>query len=786
MRTVCLFCSLVFWTGIYYAQENSARIFGKVLSENQEELSDAYLFIKDNGKYTTTDENGNFELNVHPGNYELTVSVLGYEELVKSVQIEAGNQKEINFILSEDLGMTLDNVFLNVKSKLSEVKESSFNVVALNAENLHNTSLDISETLDKVSGVRVRRTGGTGSDYNVLLNGFSGKHVKFFIDGVPMEGFNAAFQLNNIPVNIAKRIEVYKGVVPISFGADALGGAVNIVTSDGGKQNFIDASYSYGSFNTHKSFLNAAYTGDSGFTARFTAYQNYSDNDYKVKADIVNLETQQFTGDIRSVRRFHDRYRNYSIGGKVGFVNTSFANELLLGFTFADVYDEIQHPAYMKIAFGEKYTTAQTLMPSLTYRKRNLFTENLDLSLSANYSFGDAKDIDDSYRRYNWLGEYIITDSPGEFNYAKNHYKDHNGSVNFNLSYLLKEKHRFTINNVLNSFWRKNRDDAEPKPEDKYPTETLKNIAAFAYQFNPNDRLSLSGFSKYYLNRIKRYADPNANGDFQHLTKSTTDIGYGLAASYFLLDNLQLKTSYEKAYRVPTGRELFGAGNDFDLGNPDLKSESSNNYNFGLTYSWEIAPKHQLNLEGSLIYRDIKDFIRMVPDPGNGVLKPGNEAKVENRGFDVGLNYNYDKLFSLETNLTYQNIRNRLKYRSGKEVVSTIYNDLIPNIPYLYGNANLSFYFQDVFEKKDNFTVGYNLQYIHEFDYGYESYGGIKIPSQITHDISANYSFGEGRYHLSIAARNILDEDLYDNFSLQKPGRNFSVKIRYFLNRFNN
>lgn len=50
---------------------------------------------------------------------------------------------------------------------------------------------------------------------------------------------------------MAERIEVYKGVVPISLGGDALGGAVNIVT----KQNmrkYIDASYSIGSFNTHK------------------------------------------------------------------------------------------------------------------------------------------------------------------------------------------------------------------------------------------------------------------------------------------------------------------------------------------------------------------------------------------------------------------------------------------------------------------------------------------------------------------------------------------------------
>lgn len=781
MRFFCFFFFFICY-GVLFSQEQQIKIYGKILSENKEGVSDAYVYLKNSSFYTISDADGNFELKITPGKYEFFVSKLGYEEVSQSFDIQ--QEKEINFTLTPDEGMTLDNVYLNVKSKLNQVKESSFNVVALNTENFHNSSLDISETLDKVSGVRVRRTGGTGSDYNVMLNGFSGRHVKFFINGMPMEGFNAAFQLNNIPVNLAKRIEVYKGVVPISFGADALGGAVNIVTSDGGRQNFLDASYSFGSFNTHKTFINAAYTARSGFTARFNAFQNYSDNNYKVDADILDLENYQFTGEVRKIRRFHDRYKNYSFGGQIGFVNTTFANELLVGFTFSDVYDEIQHPAYMKIAFGEKYTTSKSFMPNFIYRKRNLFIDNLDLSVSANYNYGQSKNIDDSYRRYNWLGEYIITDSPGEFRYSKNHFKDQNTSINTNLSYSLKEKHLFSFNNVLNNFWRKNNDEAEPKPEDQFPTETLKDIVALGYQFKPDEKFSISAFSKYYFNRVKSFADPTSSGNFQHISKTTTDLGYGAAASYFLLDNLQIKSSFEKAYRVPTGRELFGAANDFDLGNPDLKSESSQNLNMGVSYSLKVAPKHQINLEGSFIYRDIRDFIRMVPDPNNGVLKPGNEAKVKNYGWDMSLVYVFDQLFSWETNFTYQDLRNYLKYRSGKDVVSTIYKDRMPNIPYLYANSNLNFYFKDVFEKQDHLSVGYDIQYIHKFDYSYESYGGRKIPTQFVHDLLATYSFGAGRYNISLSARNIFDKNLYDNFSLQKPGRNFSVKFRYFLNQF--
>lgn len=78
--------------------------------------------------------------------------------------------------------------------------------------------------------MKIRESGGVGSDMAVTMDGFSGKHVKVFIDGVPQEGVGSSFGLNNIPVNFADRIEVYRGVVPVGFGADAIGGVINIVT----------------------------------------------------------------------------------------------------------------------------------------------------------------------------------------------------------------------------------------------------------------------------------------------------------------------------------------------------------------------------------------------------------------------------------------------------------------------------------------------------------------------------------------------------------------------------
>ena len=114
------------------------------------------------------------------------------------------------------------------------------------------------------------------------VDGFSGKHVKVFIDGIPQEGAGAGFNLNNLPVNFAERIEVYRGVVPVGFGTDALGGVINIVTGKQSRKWFVDASYSYGSFNTHKSYLNAGQSFKNGLSYEISAFQNYSDNNYHI------------------------------------------------------------------------------------------------------------------------------------------------------------------------------------------------------------------------------------------------------------------------------------------------------------------------------------------------------------------------------------------------------------------------------------------------------------------------------------------------------------------------
>ena len=129
-----------------------------------------------------------------------------------------------------DKELQLDEVVV-VAGGVSRVKKSAFNTIAVDTKEMQNTTKNLSDALSKAPGLKLRESGGVGSDMSLMMDGFSGKRVKVFIDGVPQEGVGASFGLNNIPVSFANRIEVYKGVVPVGFGTDAIGGVINVVTN---------------------------------------------------------------------------------------------------------------------------------------------------------------------------------------------------------------------------------------------------------------------------------------------------------------------------------------------------------------------------------------------------------------------------------------------------------------------------------------------------------------------------------------------------------------------------
>lgn len=774
-----------------YAQKNQTLITGTVSNTETNIIEFASISIK-NSKYgSNTNEKGIYSFSASEGNHTIIVSALGYKTIEKNVSIKSNETNVFDFEMTSE-ATTLNEVLVTGKSAVQRINESAYNVVALDAKLLHNSTLDLSHALDRISGVRVRENGGVGSSYNFSLNGFTGRQVKFFIDGVPMENFGSSFQINNIPINLAERIEVYKGVVPISLGSDALGGAVNIVTSNRvGK--YVDASYSYGSFNTHRSYINAGYTAESGFTIQINAFQNYSDNDYEVLTDIKNLGNGQKKIENVKAKRFHDTYHNETVIANIGVVGKSFADKLLFGITLGKNRADIQTGASMKqFVYGDRFRRGSTVMPSVKYLKENLFVKGLDVNLTGNFNLGYEQNIDTVAREYNWLGEYIEKPRPGsESSRSMYKYKNNTGTFTGNINYRLSEQHSFTLNDVYSTFNRKGKDELFPDSEEySQPRKTIKNVIGLGYKFDFNKIWNTSLFVKQFHQKTSYFKVGEGSGgwgtkEYTELKKENNHWGYGLASTLFVTDKIQLKASYEKSLRMPGNDELFGNPSDNLDANMTLLPETSNNYNLGVTYSTNFEKIHGLILDGSFMYRDVKDFIRAKLNTNNNNLEMTNLGKMSNYGFNGEVRYSYKQALTAGINMTYQNIRNQTKYAEGKQTISSNYKDRIPNLPYLFGNADCSVFFNNVGQKGNRLAFGYNLLFVYKYYLRWPSDGlsssKSNIPTQLSQDVNVTYSLNEGRYNIALECRNILNENLYDNFSLQKPGRNFSLKFRYFI-----
>ena len=791
MKTAILNLSLFFLSACAfstYAQKpGKTMISGKVISTEKEVVDFATVYLKGTGHGGITNQEGIYHVSAPAGNYTLVVSAVGYKTVEKPVTLLTGQRVRQNITISPET-QQLDEVTV-VSTGVSRLKRSAFNAVAVDTKELQNTTKNLSDALAKAPGMKLRESGGVGSDMQLMLDGFSGKHVKVFIDGVPQEGVGSSFGLNNIPVNFADRIEVYKGVVPVGFGTDAIGGVINIVTNKKRRRWFLDASYSYGSFNTHKSNVNFGQTFKNGFTYEINAFQNYSDNDYHIEAPVEDFETGRIDRDKKvRVKRFNDTYHNEAVVGKVGVVDKKWADRLMLGFTYSNMYQDIQTGVRQDIVYGQKHRKGHSLMPSLEYYKRNLLAKGLDVALTVNYNKNLTTNVDTASYKYNWYGDRKLLNSPGEQSYQHSRADNNNWNGTFTANYRLGKMHMLTFNHVLNTFSRSNTSLlAKEEQSDAIAKETRKNISGVSYRLMPSETWNLSVFGKYYNQFVAGPVATDANqNDYVRTTRSVSSIGYGAAGTYFILPGLQAKLSYEKAYRLPTIEEMFG-NEDLEMGDIGIRPENSDNVNLNLSYNRTFG-RHSVYVEGGLVYRNTKDYIqRNITDLSGGKSAATyiNYGKVLTKGYNISARYGFGKWVSVGGNFTQMDVRDNMKTSISGSAENIAYKERMPNLPYIFADSDVTFYWRDLGRKGNALTVSYDNQYLHSFTYYSSKIGSNKgdyvVPSQFSHNLSLSYSLRDGRYNLSFECRNFTDEQLYDNFSLQKAGRAFYGKVRVYF-----
>lgn len=783
-KSIAVLIMVLFTITQGYSQNSKATVSGIVLTNSGKPAEGASVALKGTAVSALTNEKGEYEIKAAPGKYVLLITYMGYKSSRVQITVNQEGKSVENITMEEDMAI-LNEVNINRKSKVQRVREEAFNITAVDLKKLYNTSADLNQVLNRTTGVRVRESGGMGSEFKFYLNGFSGDQVKFFIDGIPMDNYGSAFKLNNIPTTMAERIDVYKGVVPIELGGDAIGGAVNVVTNKNARR-YIDASYSYGSFNTHKAAINTRFTSKDGLVTNLNAFVNYSDNSYKVEARVPDSFSGVF-GPVQELKHFHDGYKQGTIMAELGVKDKKYADYLLIGAAISANKKEIQQGATMLSVIGDAFTDSKNFVPSLKYKKTNLFINNLTASLAASYNIANERVVDTSSARYDWSGNYTIKNYDGGGEIDPNEKKltvlDINSlQSNTNFKYDLNENNAFALNYTYLGYKRKQ--DNVYSGEDKPTTPYInKNILGISYRLSAlQKRLSYTAFAKMF--DLQGEVIEDAGTEEEKITKpSFKDIGYGTAAAYFIIpEELQVKASYEHAYRLPTAPELLGDGGARISPNPNLIPEVSDNINVGFSYKKNYT-KHSFGLEGNFLYRQAQNFIQ-VRSLGN-ITDYTNFKNVKITGIDGVVHYGYKEWLTFDVNVTYQkalNMDNSLK--PGTNLVNDLYGKQVPNTPILYGNADLGFHFKNIKYTGDFFTVNLSSNYSDSYYLANPTLGKEnkrEIPEQLFYSAAMSYSWKNGRYNVVFECHDITDVKLYDYFNVQKPGRSFTLKLRYFF-----
>lgn len=766
------FLLLLLTTSSLWAQ-NTAELSGKITDKaTQKPLIGADIYLKELKKGANADAQGNYYLKGIPeGNYTIIGSYLGYQTFSKKIYLKG--QERLDISLKEQ-AEEISGVTVSGKSIAHQKKEESMPVTVIDMSNMRGTVSNVQDILAKTVGVTLRTSGGVGSSSRISVRGLEGKRIGFFIDELPMTEQTDYLDINDIPVDMIDRIEIYKGVVPARFGGSSLGGAINIVIREY-PDKYADLSYGYESFNTHK----AQGVFKRNLKARglvFGIGGGYTTSDNNYTFDSPYREGLHIT-------RNHDKYRKYIIGGSFKAKKWWF-DEVEFEPVVVKTYKEIQG-----IEYDIREAHSESLMAGLANKltKDNFLTEGLNFDMFNGVVLTKMNFIDKATRRYEWDGSSYPTPSRygGEvgYNFPSDSDDQKLSFINkTNLEYIINERHSFNFNSVFSI--------AKGTPKDELKTLSLGKqvnfdsrmhswVSGLTYDLRSLNDVFLNSFTvRYYQYTMHTQMAPLFVPGKYDVDLEKNNWGVNNAMRYRFLPSLMGKLSAGYEVRIPSESELLGDGIGV-VPSADLLPERNASANLGLLF--DLTGKHPTNaqIEMNFFYMYLQDMIRYTA----GLIGAQYQNFGEMRTLGVEFEAKADVLPSLYAyvNTTYQDLRDTRDYEPASTVPNPTKYKRMPNIPYLMANAGMEFHRENLFGGSgQNTRLFADVAFVEEYFYDFEltQLQKRRIPRSTTIDIGFEHSFLNNKLFISGKLRNVTNEKTLSEFNRPLPGINGGVKIR--------
>lgn len=770
---------------------------GKIMDKETElPISGAYISIKNTKRKTVSGKTGDYQIGVPAkGTYVVEISYIGYKRVRQAI-VSSGDVTKDFFL--EPSANALNEVVVNAssqKAEINRIRQSPMAVTVVDGTKLRGRSSGIEEILTRTSGIKVRKTGGLGSASRISVHGLEGKRVAVYINGFPLNSPDGSFDINDIPIDVIKYIEIYKGIVPAEYGGDGLGGAINIVTRED-ECDLVGFTQELASFGTFKTLASAQKLfANSGILFNVAFFKNKSKNDYTMSWPV--FETNLPASEYRKVRRNNDYYDAdfYHVG--IGFRKLYF-DKLDLECAFYRNKKGIQS---LNFDSRHAYTQSLNIMPTLDMEKHNFIFKGLDLknTLVAPIIRSNMTDTATTKMQWDGTGTQAIGETEDNL-FNESHNRQFELRNKFNLKYTFG-RHTFNLNDQLVF------SDYRPKDErmneylgfdpSSFPSKMISNNIGLSHLYaSSNNRFQNSlTISIYYLkSKIFRTNDALSKTQTEDVSapKQTsvnkTYYGFSEGFSCEFWKGVRGKISFSHNVRIPDTGELFGNGISIKP-SVNLQPEVGNNLNVGFIIDRRnLCGLTRVQWETNFYYMYMKNMIRLFPADTRSIYT--NLGKTSTLGFDTDIKVDVTSNIYAYFNLTLQDIRDRQKWLNDENGTDNpTYNKHVPNIPSFYYNYGMEYHVEGLLGKKELSRVYVDVSHVGEFDWGWQmstlpdQRKKWLIPSNDLFTIGLQQSFWHNNISLSFEVENIFDKENYMEFKMPLQGRTFKAKLRFNLFR---
>ena len=500
------------------------------------------------------------------------------KKLLLSILIFNTFVTHLNAQESED-EIELDEVEILSSPRIEiESLQNSISVISISKEQINNsTATNVSELLQQIAGIDIRRRGVEGMQADLYIRGGSFDQTLLLIDGIKVEDPQTGHHTMNmtLPLEVIERIEITKGSAGRIYGQNAFTGAVNIITKKNIKNN-LSVELTGGSFDQKRGSLTVQRKLEN--SEILFNYNRKESEGYRYNTDFKNDELF-----IKSNFKIKDQ-KVSAIGA---FNERKFgANGFYASPEAIDQYEETQASI---IGLTTAFKKDDLIIKPKLYWKRNqdmYVYLRQDPSVYRNLHISNKVGIEVNASTSNSIGNLGLGIDLSKVSLTSNNLGNRNRTM---LNMFIEQQIKFQNEKI----------DLTPG-------------IAITYFSDVSSRLN---YQNNFFNNLFFYP--------------------GMDLGYRFKKNLKLYSNVGYTYRIPTYTDLFYSS-PTTLGNENLKLEKALTKEIGLKYL-----KSNFNLSMSLYQRDASDIIDYVRNNEAEPWQANNIREITTNGFELNMGYKF-------------------------------------------------------------------------------------------------------------------------------------------------